>query len=105
MDHTLTFVSARAFTDPSMGRRIAIIRESRGMTQSDLANALGVSQSTISRFERTPGDMKIGFTLKMCEALGISIEALASDDVEQLANLEGLTPAQAMDLLKTRRPA
>lgn len=101
----LVFVNARAFTEPGMARRIALIRESRGLTQTDLARAMGVSQPTVSRLERNPGDVKIGHILKMCEVLRVSIDVLASDDFDRLASIEGLTPAQVAELLALRRPA
>jgi transcriptional regulator with XRE-family HTH domain len=38
-------------TDPHIGTRIAKRRHQRGMTQEDLADALGVSKSTVANWE------------------------------------------------------
>jgi transcriptional regulator with XRE-family HTH domain len=53
------------------GLRLVRIRESRRMTQEDLAHAAGVSVKTISRFENGHHDGRRGTIKKIAKALGI----------------------------------
>jgi transcriptional regulator with XRE-family HTH domain len=41
-----------AMTDEQLGSRLKDLREASGMAQEELADALGVDQSTVSRIER-----------------------------------------------------
>jgi transcriptional regulator with XRE-family HTH domain len=54
------------------------LRGDRELTQTDLANRLGVPQSYVSKYEI--GERRLDFveTVKVCEALGLTIEGFAS---------------------------
>ncbi len=73
-------------TKPShTGRKISRIRELRGMKQEALAQALGVSQQTISNIENS-AEVE-DKTLKMvAEALGVSAEAITNFSDEGVIN-------------------
>ncbi len=60
----------------SIGDAILILRRSSGMTQEALANAVGITQVALSRYEnglRTPNVSMLG---KLAEALGVTIPLL-----------------------------
>ena len=58
------------------------IRISRGISQVEMAELLGISKSELSRIER--GEVGDGWTSHICEVLGIT-----RDDVERLSVIEG----------------
>jgi ribosome-binding protein aMBF1 (putative translation factor) len=65
--------------------RLAEIRESSGLNQTDLANRLGVSQSRVSRIER--GDMdhtEIATVRAYVGALGGEVEIIAKFGDERI---------------------
>lgn len=59
-----------------MGEKIRELRETRGLSQSDLAEALGVNQSTISNWERGKMEPTIYNVRRIADALGVEPGAL-----------------------------
>jgi transcriptional regulator with XRE-family HTH domain len=59
-----------------MGRAIAIRRQQRQLTQADLAEAIGVEQETISRFERGATLPPLGRLSDIADALSCPLEDL-----------------------------
>ena len=60
----------------SIGENIRSLRESRGITQAQLGDAVGVSEKAVSAWEtgkRVPG---IGTVEKLAEFLGVAASAL-----------------------------
>ena len=68
-----------------IGRNISRIRELRGMKQEALANAIGVSQQSVSSIEasETVDDDKL---VEVAKALGVSVEAIKSFSEEAMIN-------------------
>ena len=68
-----------------IGRKISRIRELRGMKQEALAQALGVSQQTISNMENSEelDEVKLG---EVAKALGVSIEAIKNFSEDAVFN-------------------
>ena len=68
-----------------IGRNISRIRELKGMKQEALANAIGVSQQSVSNIEasETVDDEKL---VEVAKALGISVEAIKSFSEEAMIN-------------------
>lgn len=54
----------------SIGGNIRIIRENRGLTQSELADRLGISSKTVSSWEVNRTEPKMGMVEKVCAVLG-----------------------------------
>lgn len=74
------------FTKPShIGRKISRIRELRDMKQEALAQALGVSQQSISNIENseTIDDERL---IDIAKALGVTVEALKNFSEESVFN-------------------
>lgn len=54
------------------------VRESRGMTQAQLAEACAMNQSYVARLESGAGDAKISTLRKLADALGVPVAVLVS---------------------------
>lgn len=60
----------------SLGKDIKRIRQQKGMTQAQLAAAVGTTTQNISQYERGVRNPKIGMIQRMAAALNISLDAL-----------------------------
>jgi len=60
------------------GKFIAAMRREHGLTQRKLAEALGISDKTISKWETGHGLPEVGLMLPLCEILGINVNELLS---------------------------
>lgn len=54
--------------------------ERKGVTQQDMAKALGVTPSAVSQTINDPGNLTLVSMLKYAQALGLKISAIAYDD-------------------------
>ena len=63
-------------TVPGFGERLAQLRKGRGMTQVELARAIGVTQAIISKYENAAADPAASVVASLAEALGVSTDAL-----------------------------
>lgn len=61
---------------PQFGKRLAAARKRRGLTQQQLAEAIGVSQKMIDYFERRAVNVKSDIVAKLAQALCISVSDL-----------------------------
>lgn len=59
-----------------MGRAIAVRRQQRQLTQAELAEAIGVEQETISRFERGATLPPLGRLSDIADALSYPLDEL-----------------------------
>lgn len=84
---------------PSLGRAIKHARTRRGLTQAQLARALGIQQNVLARLEDGGrADPRLSTILAITQALGISIDALV---VEAGLSKQPLRPDVARELLAT----
>lgn len=58
------------------GVRLKQARQSKGLTQIELAEILGISQTSYQRMETGVHDMKMSSIYKICKALEISSDWL-----------------------------
>ena len=63
-----------------IGRFIASLRKQKGMTQSELAEKLMLSEKTISKWECGKGLPEVSLMMPLCEILGISVNELLSGE-------------------------
>lgn len=73
-----------------LGQRITALRRERGLTQVQLAKALGISQQHMLSFEKGRRRMLAGALPTVCEALGVSLEELMGSPMP--ARRRGPTP-------------
>lgn len=59
------------------------LRETRGLTQQDLADRLGVARPRVSKIERSPGDVTLGNLLQVLRALGVQLTIRDPNDQEK----------------------
>ncbi len=55
------------------GPKLKAIRALRGMTQSQLADAAGISPTAIAEYERGKRDLRTDTVRKLCEALRVEV--------------------------------
>lgn len=61
---------------PELGRRIAALRQKRGMSQQDLAEASKLTVEAISRLERATREPRIGTLVRVAGGLGVTLPQL-----------------------------
>lgn len=61
---------------PLFGKRLASARRAKGLSQSELAEILGVSAKAVDYYERRAHNPSIEFVGKAAEALSVSFEEL-----------------------------
>lgn len=54
--------------------QIIKLRQQRGMTQADLARAIGTRQANVSRLGRLDTNLTLGTLEKVAEALGVNLQ-------------------------------
>ncbi len=85
------------FSKAEAGRRIRTLRESRGLTQVELARLLGLPQSNVSEMERGVRGLTVHQTVKLARALKVS-----TDEILRSSN-GSPTPKAAPSLKLLRR--
>ena len=65
------------------GERVAELREKCGMTQSQLADQLNVSNKTISRWETGDGYPEITLLVPLAKSLGVTVDYLLSESADR----------------------
>ena len=60
----------------SIGRRVYARRQALGMTQGELAKAVGVSNSFIGHIERAEKNASLETVVHLCDALNLTLDAL-----------------------------
>jgi len=84
----------------SIKDNIRRLRESRDLTQQELADVLGVNRATIAQWETGTSYPRMGTALQLCEYFAISLNDLADEkpeprpvellgDVRELVDLYG----------------
>jgi transcriptional regulator with XRE-family HTH domain len=94
----------------SFGTRIIEIRKEKGMSQDQLAKALGATPTTVGRYERDEVKPSIEMAVKIAEALDVSLDYLtgrSKNDLKDKKMLErfneilGLMPEDRNGILYT----
>lgn len=57
--------------DPHFAKRLKEFREARGYTQTDVADALGVQKSTISKWELGQREASLATIKQLCRIYGV----------------------------------
>lgn len=60
-------------TSAQLGHLLQSARKSRGMSQTQAAALLGVSQSRLSKLEQDPGSATVDQLLALCSGLGLEV--------------------------------
>ena len=68
---------------------VKTLREQRGLTQRALAEAVGVTDKAVSKWESGRGLPDVSLVEPLAQALGVSVAELLTGDVRQNANRSG----------------
>lgn len=85
--------------------KIAEARMAKGWSQQDLANAVGISQPAIQRYETGARDIKSSMLIKLSSALGVTISylvGLSDEPLETDVNPNEDIPDNVMKLKEIR---
>ena len=73
----------------ALGERIYSSRKKMKMTQSDLAEKVGISNTYLSHIENGSGNMSMDIFVDIANALGVTADELLSDSILSDDNLTG----------------
>lgn len=76
----------------AMGKRIAQFRKAQSMTQTQLADALGIAQQTMAHYEGGRLRMPVALLPKMATLLAVSIEEIVGEPARAAKGKRGPTP-------------
>ena len=82
--------------DMTIGKRIALLRKEKGMTQEDLASAMGVSPQAVSKWENDQTCPDISALPKLSKLLGVTVDELL-EGKQELPAVRVLPPEQRKD--------
>jgi transcriptional regulator with XRE-family HTH domain len=74
---------------PKQGSRLATLRKTAGLSQTELAKAISVSQQTVAYWETSAVPPRSDVLPKMAKALGVRVEDILSDAPVNAVRLPG----------------
>ena len=77
-----------------IGNKIKELRNKYKFTQTELAEKVGVTKSTIAAYENDSRQPSYEVLIKMAEAFKVSIDSLLLNRSEQMIDISGLNPEQ-----------
>lgn len=83
-----------------IGRFIAEVRKAQGLTQRQLADALSISDKTVSKWECGKGLPEVSLMLPLCDALHITVNDLLSGERISAVDYQRKAEENMMDLIK-----
>lgn len=86
----------------NIGKFIHELRKTQGITQKQLAEKIGISDKTVSKWENGNGIPDTGLLLPLCEILGISVNELLSCEKLPPEDYSKKAEENIMDLLKDK---
>ena len=83
-----------------IGKFIAKMRKSTNLTQKQLADALSISDKTVSKWECGKGLPDVSLMLPLCNMLNITVNDLLSGEKVSQADYQKKAEGNMMDLMK-----
>ncbi len=68
----------------TLGQKLISLRKSRGMTQEELSEAIGVTRQTISKWELDTSTPDLDYLCKLCDLFGVTADYLIRPDRETI---------------------
>ncbi len=84
------------------GRFIAARRKEKGLTQKQLAEKLGISDKTVSKWECGNGFPEVSLLLPLCDELGITVNDLLSAELVPGEAYQEKAENNMVDMIKER---
>jgi transcriptional regulator with XRE-family HTH domain len=72
----------------TISERIRLIRQQKNISQNELAKAAGINVKSLSRYELGSSVPPANALKAIADALGVSADALLSDDISQIKDKE-----------------
>ena len=92
------------FDQAKIGKFIAECRKKKGLTQKDLAEQLGISDKTVSKWETGHGMPDVSVISELCEILSVSSnELLAGEQLDSAESFSKKAEENIMELMKTNK--
>lgn len=85
------------------GKFVAFLRKEKGLTQLALADRLGISDKTISKWERGAGLPDVSLMLPLCEILDISVNELLTGEKMTDADYKKNAEVTIMNLVQENK--
>lgn len=79
-----------------LGKRIKELRNKYKLTQTELAQRVGVTKSTIAAYENDSRQPSYTVLIKMANVFKVSIDSLLLNQEENILNTNGLTEEQTL---------
>lgn len=89
----------------SLGKRINQYRSAKSMSQGDLAELLGVSRQSISKWETDSSVPDLDKLVKLSDVFGVSLDDLVKGERESVAEQSPVQPQQIVLIQKEKTPA
>ena len=83
--------------DMTIGKRIALLRKEKGLTQEELASHMGVSPQAVSKWENDQTCPDISALPKLARLFGVTVDELL-EGKEETPAVRVLPPAERKDL-------
>ncbi len=99
MTHPIGLLASSGDVAAGVGERIRDSRRARGMTQADLADAVGVSRSAVAQWETDRAGQVRGNLVRIAGALGVSVQFLLDGNV---GRRDGEAPETATEMAMLR---
>ena len=77
----------------TFGEKIVFLRKSKGMSQDQLAELLGVTRQSVSKWERDEVVADTDRILALSKLFGVSCDYLLNDSITDAANSKAIPPA------------
>lgn len=81
-----------------VGEKLMKLRKKRGMSQQQVASALGVTRQTVSNWECDQGAPALDKASELARLYGVSLDDLVADDVEVMVADPDRAPEKQSDL-------
>ena len=92
------------FDQAKTGKFIAESRKKKGLTKKDLAEQLGISDKTVSKWETGHGIPDVSVISELCEILSVSSnELLAGERLDSVESFSKKAEENIMELMKTNK--
>ena len=72
-------MTAQATTQSLLAARLAAQRKERGLSQRELAEAIGIDPAAMSRVENGQRAVSVGELVQLADVLGVQVEDLLAD--------------------------
>jgi len=84
----------------TIGKFIALKRKEKNLTQEQLAETLGVSNKTVSKWECGKCMPDYGIVKPLCQELGITVSELMDGEVKADSSIRVFDEEQILDMLR-----